>query len=541
MAYKIRKEGGGRRNRKPIPVPEAIPERGHLEWEIEDSEPGFSRCVVEGETASLSVPLDNDKCDKCGSEHAADTRLHEMTHAAYSPDLSEVRSTFTSSGKKYEVSQEAIQIAEELRVNYKARRLKARNRSKNFIPYNQACPEEVANSALQRIKSHDFREAAAILIAADSGKEAEEAIYAKMRTNASEYESEHPADTIGIQKKQKEIEIVGQLREYTRKIRFFALNNYDANFKSWSRNLHVAYTIDQLLDVMQDAPRQMKRELSQQDDLKEKQDDLSKIEQKLGREQPKTEDKTHSEKDFLRSLSHVDNMKQGLSRKEEYEHQIELLADGRRKQLEKIDARKGEVKWQDYILETPPLKAKLPVFKRNSKPKASDEGSVPMYMHRYALDKAVFKATRRQETGSVLIDVSGSMSLTASQIREIVEAAPASIVALYSGSRVAGNWRGGILRIIAKDGHWLSPEDMNPPNLGMPGGNEIDKPALEWLAKQPLPRIWVSDGQVVSPTHGFSVASWEDCKAVMLKNRINRVEHAKEAKAALEGKFELWR
>jgi len=78
----------------------------------------------------------------------------------------------------------------------------------------------------------------------------------------------------------------------------------------------------------------------------------------------------------------------------------------------------------------------------------------------------------------------------------------------------------------------------------MSGENTIDKPALEWLAQQPLPRIWVSDGQVIDSYKGlghFCIATWKDCEKVMIANQINRVEAPEEARKALEGKKTLWR
>lgn len=215
------------------------------------------------------------------------------------------------------------------------------------------------------------------------------------------------------------------------------------------------------------------------------------------------------------------------------------------------------VKWGEMFIEEPRLTKKLPIHKKGWRAKASDEGVIPIYMHRWPVDQAIFKARRRVQTGAVLIDASGSMALTKENLEAIMAAAPAGIVALYSGIGHAGT-----LRVIGRNGKYLNFEEHaetyhaetdNPFayqgrfgtgfewRVGLAGGNDIDKPALEWLAEQPLPRIWVSDGYVVSPSHGLSYASWADCKPLIEEARINRVETPEEAALALEGKLALWR
>lgn len=191
------------------------------------------------------------------------------------------------------------------------------------------------------------------------------------------------------------------------------------------------------------------------------------------------------------------------------------------------------IKWGDMDIETPVLNKRMPVWKTQRLRSPADEGTIPTYMHRYAVDHKVFRRTTKQYGASVLIDDSGSMGWTAKQIDNILIKIPGVIIGVYAGRGGAG-----ILRIVAKDGKRVEdPQDLKIPM----GGNQIDKPALEWLASQVEPRIWVSDGQVVSVSHGYTREAVQDCLTVVIKNKINRAETATEAYEMLTGKKELYR
>ncbi len=144
--------------------------------------------------------------------------------------------------------------------------------------------------------------------------------------------------------------------------------------------------------------------------------------------------------------------------------------------------------------------------------------------------------------GSVLIDCSGSMGLTMAQVKAIVKNAPAVQVAMYWGdaSRTGTVGRGygspeqrktvgapidqrageGYLRVIAKGGRTAEDEDLftTGPN------NCVDGTALkEWLAKQPHPRIWVSDGKVNGSDGGMTRGLLAEARRLCLTKGIIRV------------------
>lgn len=124
---------------------------------------------------------------------------------------------------------------------------------------------------------------------------------------------------------------------------------------------------------------------------------------------------------------------------------------------------------------------------------ASQTGKNPRRISRLLSDpeRRIFDRTVKGAGGVVLIDTSGSMSLSADQVKEMVSNAPSALVAMYSGGVRQPKPN---LWLIANKGRMCS--KMPTPN----GGNEIDGEALRWAIKQRQrtnsPIIWVSDGCV---------------------------------------------
>lgn len=95
---------------------------------------------------------------------------------------------------------------------------------------------------------------------------------------------------------------------------------------------------------------------------------------------------------------------------------------------------------------------------------------------------SIARMKRRASTASLLIDTSGSMKMTLTEIHDIIHRHPASIIATYSDGKAA---------IVGANGRMVSHPD--PYIFG--GLNTTDLPCLRWLAHQPKPRYWVSDGE----------------------------------------------
>jgi hypothetical protein len=157
--------------------------------------------------------------------------------------------------------------------------------------------------------------------------------------------------------------------------------------------------------------------------------------------------------------------------------------------------------------------------------RATCEGSLPRYLHRWPLDRAIFRRRAHVRGGTVLVDTSGSMSLDAAGVDSILRASSgAALVAIYSGADKAGE-----LRIVARDGRRADARDLVP--FGR--GNIIDEPALAWLARQGGPRLWISDGGVTGVGDTTSAALQRRCKEIVTRAGIHRVKTVAEAAAFL--------
>ena len=163
---------------------------------------------------------------------------------------------------------------------------------------------------------------------------------------------------------------------------------------------------------------------------------------------------------------------------------------------------------------------------------ASDEGTVPRYIHRMPIDGKIFGRKKKEPGGSVLIDDSGSMSFSTQDIREIMEAAPAVNIAAYSGQSSKGE-----LVILGQDGKYAEINNMTRPKGS---NNLVDLPALEWLAEQPKPRIWVSDTKITL-VDGDIRKAYKQVYRICKQKDINIVPNAYTAKRVFEGKHEIYR
>lgn len=161
--------------------------------------------------------------------------------------------------------------------------------------------------------------------------------------------------------------------------------------------------------------------------------------------------------------------------------------------------------------------------------RATAEGVDLRYVHRFVTDQRIFARPARQRVtggGTLLIDVSGSMSLSPADIERMVVGAPAgTLVAIYSGSGDRGE-----LRIVARGDYRAATSDL----VGFGTNNVVDLPALQWLAKQPGPRVWLSDGHVTGVGDVTTRAITQRCREICAQGRIVRVATAAAAAEALD-------
>jgi len=176
--------------------------------------------------------------------------------------------------------------------------------------------------------------------------------------------------------------------------------------------------------------------------------------------------------------------------------------------------------WSSMEIIEPPLTVKLPQQMRVKSRKIPDAtGRRLRRIGRLYHDGRVFaRKQRKPGGGAVLIDVSGSMKLEAEDVLRLVEKYPGGVIATYCSKN--DDYGGhGWLTVIARNGRRCEDHLMAP--LG--GGNGVDGPALDWIAKHPGPRFWISDAAV----HGGSVGL-AYCVNVCARHGIKRVDNANE-------------
>lgn len=128
-----------------------------------------------------------------------------------------------------------------------------------------------------------------------------------------------------------------------------------------------------------------------------------------------------------------------------------------------------------------------------------------------AMDGRAWAIRRKKMGGTILLDMSGSMSLEPEDIVKLLKTAPLAQIAGYSGNKTTGT-----MYIMAKGGRYHNGIPAHP------GNNVIDGPALHWLAKQPKPRVWISDGQVTGTGDGMQTRLLADAVGIVSRGDIER-------------------
>ena len=150
--------------------------------------------------------------------------------------------------------------------------------------------------------------------------------------------------------------------------------------------------------------------------------------------------------------------------------------------------------------------------------RASNVGTNPRRIGRMLTDseRRVFDTKKKGTGGVVLIDGSGSMHLSTSDIMRITEASAGCTVAIYS--TYSGNRDGGRLYVVAEKGRMVEAVDDE-----RGGGNGCDGPALRWAIKQArkgAPIVWVCDGMVTGWTDRDHPRLTMECANLVRKNKV---------------------
>lgn len=190
----------------------------------------------------------------------------------------------------------------------------------------------------------------------------------------------------------------------------------------------------------------------------------------------------------------------------------------------------SERAWGALTIQRPELPVPLPKLNAHGRWRPSDAGAVPRRMERWATDQAVFATRGRQRGGTILLDGSGSMSLSTTQIEDCLKGAPAAMVAVYSGAGPKGT-----LTILAQRGKRVR---TIPARCS---GNVVDGPALRWLVEQRAPRVWVSDGGItargIDGEESASKAMYREVAELCMAFRVRRTEQIAKAAELLRGDY----
>lgn len=176
-------------------------------------------------------------------------------------------------------------------------------------------------------------------------------------------------------------------------------------------------------------------------------------------------------------------------------------------------------KWGEMTVRSLPKSLTREVSPISQRKIYTDSGSRLAALYRLPVDGRVFVQRKRAVGGTVLIDGSGSMSLTTSDLRRIVSTAPAATIAIYSG-----RGKKGTLTIIGSKGRVVSDAGLRSARTAT--GNVVDGPALKWLAFHDAPRIWISDGMVTGERDSASLDLAVEAQRICTDHQIKRVEKA---------------
>jgi hypothetical protein len=159
---------------------------------------------------------------------------------------------------------------------------------------------------------------------------------------------------------------------------------------------------------------------------------------------------------------------------------------------------------------------------------ASNTGVNPRRMNRMLTDphRRVFDRTQRTNGGMVVVDLSGSMALSAKELEQMMEASPGCTIVGYSHTSkdLPNAW------ILARDGRRCE----NLPTET--GGNGVDGPMIKWAVENATssdPIVWVCDGIVtgIGDSQGDNLEM--ECATIVRRHKIHMVPNVTHGVAAM--------
>lgn len=193
---------------------------------------------------------------------------------------------------------------------------------------------------------------------------------------------------------------------------------------------------------------------------------------------------------------------------------------------------KGLTGWYPLFVSKPPLD--LPhTGKLGRKVIYTNQGKHVKNIGRLVTDpeRRIFTRKTRSLGAVVIVDCSGSMSLTDDELKAIMKASAGATVLAYSTGGMPSKTDPNAW-IVARKGRQVR----HMPNF--PGGNGCDGPALAYgvslRAKTIQPVIWISDGRVTGIADRYSPDLADQCRRLCKKHGIIHVRNVKQAIAQLK-------
>lgn len=175
--------------------------------------------------------------------------------------------------------------------------------------------------------------------------------------------------------------------------------------------------------------------------------------------------------------------------------------------------------------------------KKGQRKRPEMEGTVPSGWHRLHLDGKIFKGAvmrgGNRGRGTILVDMSGSMSWTYEDFRQLLEVIPECSVYGYAGHH---HGRSGRLVLLADRGRCATMEAVEQWKAKIGCLNVIDGPCLSFLAKMPGPRVWISDGHVTGYREHRSAYIDAVAKSLLAAGNIKQARYGEEAARLILGR-----
>jgi hypothetical protein len=410
-------------------------------------------------TKEMFVPLDVEICSECNVNHSAQIRAHEMAHAKWSPK---------NIGKKenpHDASYMMYEGLEEVRVNFLMKQAGIKERF-------AICESDVIDFVAKILEEKNVRKKAFLYMALAQTREQ------RVFDNIFEEISD----------------------PYLKSWRKDSLEDVIGKYGSMAKHdEEVIIKTHETLQIVRNAIRNMcytKRNKRR-----------TNVWSKSVSEYAKYLDEALAEPELPSDMSDLPDEMQNF------------IKDNLEKEMKRMKSthryREGKSRWGRMTVKTAPLVQNLGGVLKARKNRPQDMGAVPKYMHRYATDQKIFYKSRRVLGGTLLVDVSGSMGLHEKDVMEILGLMPAATIAMYSGRGSEGD-----LVIVAENGKMTNQHYIRDMRYY---GNVIDGPALDWLGKQPGPRIWVSDGQATGTGDSFVESLRLECLNKQIRHAIVRI------------------